>query len=133
MAKNGDSFIVSLSNAHLDWGEFRNPTNRDFIEGEGYIQIPRLYAKKFNIYNSNYSKTGLGYNEFYASSEDGLLKNVTLLAQGCKEAGDIYAKQFSVKGNLKVIGSWYQNMNATNNNSVKVTFTSPTNIILELI
>ena len=133
MPNAGNSFDVSLENAHLDWGSYRSPTNRAVISGEAYIAIPKAYAVSFGIFNSNNPKTGLGYNEFIASSKDGFLKDVILLAQGCSSAGDPYAKQFSVKGNLKMLGDWFTHCGATTNNRVKVTFTSSTSLILEVI
>lgn len=133
MAQAGDYFTVSLGDSQLEWGTFRNPTNRNAIEGEGYIAIPKKYAREYGIFNSNNQKTGLGYNLFYASTADGFLENVLLLAQGYSNAGDIYAKQFSVQGNLKAIGSWYEYMQADGGSSVKVLFTSPTNIMLEIV
>ena len=133
MAQAGDTYTVILKEAHLDWGEYRNPTNREPVSGEGYIPIPKKYAVKYNIFNSNSLKTGLGYNLFYASSVDGYLQNVELLAQGCSEAGDIYAKQFSVKNDLKAIGQWYRSCGATTSNSIKVTWISPNKILLEIL
>lgn len=133
MAQRGDEYTVSLKLPHLNWGDYRNETNRDVIHDEGYIPIPRKYAKEFDIFNSNNLDTGLGYNLFYASSLDGFLNNVTLLAQGSQKKEDIYAKQFSVQGNLKMIGRWYQSQNATLEDSVRVRWTSPTEIILEIV
>lgn len=133
MAIAGDSYIKLLRPSHLRWGTYRNTNTRNRISGEGYIPLPKPYAREFNIFNSNYSSIGLGYNLFYASSTDGFLNSVPLLAQGCSSAGDIYAKQFSVKGDLRMIGAWYASQNATTNNSVKVTWTSPTEILLEII
>ncbi|AEO12429.1 hypothetical protein SAMN05428976_10925 [Clostridium sp. USBA 49] len=129
----GNSYTIQLKPSHLGWGDYRYTNTRDIIYGEGYIPLPKPYAKAFNIFNSNYSATGLGYNLFRASSVDGFLNNVTLLAQGSSTAGDIYAKQFSVHGNLKMIGAWYASQNATTNNLVRVTWTSPTDILLEII
>ena len=133
MAKTGDTCTVPLKQAHLNWGEYRNPTNRDIIPGEGYIPIPKNYAVTFGIFNSNYSQNGFGYNLFHASSADGFLRNVTLLAQGSSTAGDVYAKQFSLQGNLQTIGDWYRNCNASLSNSVRVSWTSPTSILLEIV
>lgn len=133
MATAGNSYVVKLERAHLGWGNYRRTNSRHIINGEGYIPIPKKYAVAFNIYNSNYHVQGLGINLFNASSVDGFLNNVTLLAQGCSSAGNIYAKQFSVKGNLKMIGNWYAYQNATTNNFVKVIWTTPTNILLEII
>lgn len=75
----------------------------------------------------------MGYNLFLASSVDVFLNNVLLLAQGSKTAGDIYAKQFSVQGDLRMIGAWYAHQNATTNNSERVAWSSPTDILLEII
>lgn len=133
MAQAGDNYTVPLKEAHLNWGEHRNPTNREPVPGEGYIPIPRDRAEAFGIYNSNYAQTGPGYNEFRASSSDGCLQNVCLLAQGCSGAGDIYAKQFSVRGDLKAVGRWYANVQASAGNSVRVEFTSSTHIQLTIV
>jgi len=133
MANTGDTYTVSLKPSHLHWGEHRNPTNRDIIPGEGYIPIPKNCAMNYGIFNSNHRHTGVGHNLFYANSIDGFLNNVVLLAQGCSNAGDIYAKQFSVKGNLQMIGNWYRNCGATLNNSVRVTWINPTSVLLEII
>ena len=133
MTQRGDEYTVPLKLPHLNWGDYRNETNRDVIHDEGYIPIPRKYAKEFDIFNSNNRDTGLGYNLFYASSIDGFLNNVPLLAQGSQRAKDIYAKQFSVQGDLKMIGKWYQSQSATLEDSVHVRWTSPTEIILEIV
>ncbi len=133
MAQAGDTYKVHLKETHLKWGEYRRPTNRNIIQGEGYIPIPRAIAERFNIYNSNNPQCGFGYNKFYASSDDGFLNNVILLAQGSSESGDVYAKQFSVEGNLRMIGRWYEYMNATVDSTVKVTWTDPYSIILQII
>lgn len=133
MAHTNDSYTIQLRPSHLGWGNYRYTNSRDIIYGEGYIPLPRRYAIDFDVFNSNNDDTGLGFNLFYATSLDGFLNNVPLLAQGSSTAGDIYAKQFSVQGNLQVIGSWYSDQHATTNNSVRVTWTSPTNILLEII
>jgi len=133
MPKTNDTFEVALGNAQLDWGTYRNPTNRNLISGESYIAIPKKYAVKYGIYNSNHMPTGLGYNEFIAFTADGFIHNEILLAQGNSRAGDPYAKNFSIKRNLKRIGEWFAFCGATTSNKVKVTFTSPTTVLLELI
>lgn len=133
MPKRGDSFIVPIGNAQHDWGTYRNPTNRPLIEGEAYFAIPKKYAIEYEIYNSNNPQVGLGYNEFYVTSRDGFLENEILLAQGCSRAGDPYAKNFAIKGDLKRLGEWFEYVGATTENSIKVVFTSPTEILLEII
>ena len=133
MAQAGDSYSIQLKPSHLAWGDYRNPTNRDIIQGEAYIPIHKKDAMKYSVYNSNHTQTGLGYNLFYASSADGFLNNVLLLAQGSTIGGDIYAKQFSVQGDLKMIGNWYKYCNASTHNSVLVTWNSPTTMLLKII
>lgn len=133
MPKNGDTFTVPIGDAQLKWGTFRKPTNRNPVDGESYFAIPKEMAVKYGIFNSNHSQTGFGYNEFYASSRDGFINNEVLLAQGCSKAGDPYAKNFAVKGDLKRIGDWFTYCKATTANKVKVTFTSSSTLILEII
>lgn len=133
VAVTGNSYTKQLRPSHLGWGTHRYTNTRGIIYGEGYIPLPIPTARAFNIYNSNYHTIGLGYNLFHASSVDGFLNNVPLLAQGSSKAGSIYPKQFSVQGDLRMIGAWYASCNATTNNSVRVTWTSPTDILLEII
>lgn len=133
MPQAGDSYIVPVTASQAEWGEYRNPTNRDPVEGEGYIAIPLEYARRYNIFNSNNTQTGLGFNEFIATSRDGFINGEILLAQGCVRAGDPYAKNFSVKKNLKRIGGWLAYNNVTTGNRIRVTFTSPTEVLLEII
>ena len=133
MPKTGDFFTVSLTPSQVSWGTYRNPTNRVPIQGEGYIAIPRNYAVAYKIYNSNNSITGLGYNEFIATSSDGFIDCEVLLAQGNTEAGDPYAKNFAIKGDLKRLGAWFAYAGATAGSQVKVTFTSPTEVFLKII
>lgn len=132
MADKGDSFTVKLQNTHLKWGEHRNTDSRDIIVGEGYIPIPASQARRFNIYNSNHTKTGLGYNEFKATSIDGFFKG-TLKSSGNSKAGDIYAKNLHGKGKLKALGNWFDHMNFIPGDKVKVTWVSSIDIILEKV
>ena len=111
MAKAGDSFRIVLGETHLGWGDYRNTNSRHIIYGEGYIPIPAVYAKQYTLYNSNFTTTGLGYNEFNASSSDGFF-NGLLKSSGCSNAGDIYAKNLHGSGNLKALGSWFSQINA---------------------
>ena len=133
MAHAGNSYTITLSLSHLKWGEYRNPTNRNIVYGEGYIPIPKSAAQQFGIFNSNASNTGFGYNRFYVSSKDGFLQNEIMLAQGCTEAGDIYAKQFSIEGDLKRIGQWYSFRNAKPGDRVEVTWISSTDVEIEIL
>lgn len=134
MAKAGDFYIVTLEKAHLEWGTHRYTGSRPRIYGEGYLHIPRHIATSFSLYNSNYTEGSnvLGVNVFNCVSADGLFKGV-LKAQGNSGKGDIYAKQFSGNNNLQALGNWYSAVGAKIGDCVKVSWTSPTDIIIELI
>ncbi len=134
MAQTGAHYEVSLQPAHLGWGTYRNTGSRDAIEGEGYIPIPHNFAISQQILNSN--GTGkqdvLGQNLFLCTSEDGRF-NGYLKAQGCHQAGDIYAKQFAEAGNLKGIGSWYQQVHAQVGSVVSVNWVSDKHIVISIV
>ena len=137
MAQAGDVFEVELRACHLDWGdETRHTATRNSRSGEGYIPIPSTASHNIGIYNSNHSNQGLGYNQFNVISVDNFFNNEThdiMLAQGCSEAGNEYAKQFSILNNLRRLGEWYQYTNARPGNVVRVSWLNSTDIILELI
>ena len=102
MAKIGDSYIVTLEKAHLEWGTHRYTGSRSQIYGEGYLRIPRQVACEFSLYNSNFTGGAdvLGVNIFNCTSADGLFKD-QLKAQGNSRRGDVYAKQFSGNNSTK--------------------------------
>ncbi len=129
MPKAGDSFVVKLKKSHLGWGIHRYTDTRDPIYGEGYIKIPKKYAEKFGIFNSNQSDADPQYK---CTAVNGHYSG-TLLAQGCSKAGDVYAKQFAEEGNLKGIGSWYESVKAQEGGQVKVTFTSSDSLEIEYL
>jgi hypothetical protein len=84
MPKTGDKFITILKTSHLKWGSHRYTNSREIIYGEGYLHIPAYIAKNLFITNSNH-----GQSNYIASSSDGYLKNVTLLAGGSSKKGNI--------------------------------------------
>ncbi len=129
MPKEGDFFVVQLKDTHVDWGEYRYTNTRDIIPGEGYIPIPRSKAEAFHIYNANGSDLLPLYD---CSSIDGLYQG-TLLAQGSSEKGGVYAKQFAEYKNLKGLGRWFTAMGAKPGDQVRVIFTSPTSLTIELL
>lgn len=47
MPAAGDCYVVQIKPSHIDWGEYRNPTNRELIAGESYVKIPSLYARRY--------------------------------------------------------------------------------------
>ena len=132
MASTGDSYIIILRPSHLAWGTHRYTNTREHIYGEGYIPIPKEKAMCFNVLNSN--GTGgtdiLGKNIFNCTSADGLFQGI-LKAQGNSEANNIYAKQFSVNGDLKALGKWFRQVGASTGDRIKVTWTSPYDIEIE--
>lgn len=132
MAQAGQSYTITLKKAHLEWGTHRFTNSRGVVYGEGYIPIPDIDARTFNIQNQN----GTGYtdifgvNLFNCRSVDGLFSGI-VRAQGCKEAGYVYAKQFSGDGDLKAMGDWFYAVGANIGDRVKVTWSSPTDIVIE--
>lgn len=134
MATAGDTYIITLRPNHLAWGTFRNTTTRTPRHGEAYLPIPIEYARKFNIFNANFTG-GLdvwGENLFSCTSADGYLK-ATMKSQGAVEGGDIYAKQFSVNDDLKAIGLWYQHVGAKPGDQIEVRWISNIDMIVRLI
>lgn len=129
MPNNGDTFVVELRDIHLGWGNIpeRKTTSRQEVDGEAYIPIPLEYAKKYKIYMSNKN----GANTLYdVTCLNGTQLTGQFLAQGCSSKGDEYAKNFSVKGNLKELGNWFQSVNACPGGHVEVTFTSSTSLTI---
>lgn len=130
----GDSYIVTLRENHLAWGTYRYTTTRTPRRGEAYLPIPIVYARQFNIYNSNHTagRDVLGENIFHCRSYDGFL-NVEMKAQGASREGEIYAKQFSVNDDLTAIGAWYRYVNAQPGDQVEVRWTSNVDMVIRLI
>lgn len=131
MANSGDSYIVEVKQAHLEWGEHRYTNSRGIVYGEGYIAIPAEYAYKYDLLNNNGTgkKDILGKNLFRCESADGLFRGV-LRAQG-DQANAEYAKQLAGDKYLKAVGSWYSQIDAKVGDLVKVTWLSPTDIVIE--
>lgn len=129
MAIAGNSYTIVLRRAHLEWGELRYTGSRDIIYGEGYIPIPAHISRAFDVYNSNSSSVGLGYNIFNCTSADGFFRG-QLKAGGCSSGGNIYAKQFHGYGDLKALGTWFAHCGAVEGDCVEVKWTSPTDIVI---
>ncbi|MGY3190386.1 hypothetical protein [Lysinibacillus sp. TE18511] len=130
MPASGNTYITTLKRAHLEWGSHRHTNSRGTVYGEGYLHIPRPIARQFGIYNSNQQSANIVYN---CNSIDGFLINETLKASGSSAAGDVYAKQFQGNGNLQLLGDWFYHLNAQVGDRVEITWTSPTDIEIELI
>ena len=130
MSQAGNSYIIGLKQAHLQWGTYRHTNSRGNVYGEGYLPIPRPIATNFDVYNSNQTGAAIIYN---CNSADGFLQNATIKASGSSQAGDPYAKQFQGNGNLKLIGQWFSHVNAQIGDRVRISWISPTDIEIELI
>ena len=100
-------YEITLKKTHINWGVYRHTDTRDKIPEEGYIPIPLNIAKEYNIFNSG------NITNYQIYSEDEFLKGDIVIPSGSNEKGSIYAKQFQGKGNLKLIGKWYQQLNAS--------------------
>ena len=122
MPSAGDCYTVSLKEAHFDWGRHRYTHTRVRIAGEGYVPIPRIYAKLYDIHKGD---------RFTATFADGFPSFVARAA-GNSTAGDIFAKQFQGDGDLKAFGRWYASCCAEVGDTVSVTFTAPDIVLFEL-
>lgn len=132
MAIAGDSYRITLKEAHLSWGVKRYTNSRKIIYGEGYIPIPAEKARELKLYNSNSRINGLGYNQFNCISSDGLFKGI-LKSAGCAYKGEIHAKQFEGSGELKALGAWFAALSAEEGDQVEVSWISQSDIIIKLI
>lgn len=136
MATAEDFYTIELSNQHLNWGTVRDTGSRERIEGESYIPIPRSFAERFDIRNSNglngLNRDTLGINLFNARSADGYYEGI-IKSQGASKAGDVFAKQFSEQGNLKGFNEWFTQMNVTGGDQIKVEWINQTDILLTII
>ena len=135
MATTDDSYTVTLNEAHLGWGTHRYTNSRERIYGEGYLPIYSHYAREYEIFNSLACEgriDTLGINIFNAHSTDGYFEGI-LKAGGNSHRGDIYAKNFHGCGDLRALGNWFRQVHAEPGDNVRITWTSPNEIILEFI
>lgn len=128
MPHTGNYYIATLKKTHVRWGTHRTTLSRPKIKDEGYIPIPSKYAKAFNITNVNNLK--IRSNIYKFSTSDGFFKDEKLKASGSSVAGNIYAKNLHGNNNLKLLGIWFKNIQATIGDQIKVEFVSPEEILL---
>lgn len=123
MPSAGDRYIVEVKPSHLDWGEYRNPTNRELIEGESYVKIPSDYARRFDI------KRGTSYIAYFDNGMEPM--NVKAAGNGPFENGVQYAKQFEGigPGACKAFTPWYQSLRFVPGDRVEVEFLSETEVL----
>ena len=134
MPKAGDYFIADLGESDTDWGQHRYTDTRPRIEDEGYIKIRSKDAYRLKILSQRGTnhKDIFGVNLFYCSSPQGNL-NCILRAQGNQGGDPNFAKQFSADNDLKIIGRWLKEIGAHAGDRILVRWTSPVDIVLELI
>lgn len=130
MPEAGDSYVLTLKRAYLEWGTHRHTQTRGSVYGEGYLHIPAHIAREYSIFNSNQPGANILYD---CNSTDGFLTNETLRASGSSKAGYIYAKSLQGSGNLRLLGRWFNSVNAQVDDAVRITWTSPTTIELEFL
>ena len=119
MPKKNNSYIVELKEPHLkDWGTHRYTNTREKRDNESYIPIPKYKAKEYNILNSNQSKENTVYKAKFKNTNI----EVEVLASGSSTSGDIYAKQFHGKGNLKALTPGYNVLGVKVGDKIKITF-----------
>ncbi len=111
----------------MDWGEYRNPTNRPIIAGESYVKIPSDAARAFGIVRGSMFTAHFtnGYSSF----------SIKASGNGPVENGIQYAKQFEGigPGACKAFTPWYNSCGACVGDRVKVEFISPTDIQFTLL
>lgn len=129
MPNSGDTFITILKQAHLEWGNHRHTTSRGIIYGEGYLKIPSDDAYRLNITND---KNPLQSQEYSFSTSDGFIIEGILKASG-NQNEEMFAKQFHGSGNLKLLGDWFNHLNAQIGDQIRIDFVSPTEILLTKI
>ena len=127
MPAAGDKYRVTVEPSHIDWGEYRNPTNRKPIKGESYVKIPSRYARLYNIRRGDtfiaYFRNGCPSIQIKASGN------------GPYERGIQYAKQFEGvgAGACKAFTPWYQASGVKIGDEVLVEFISPTEVVFDII
>lgn len=127
MPSAGDKYIVKVKPSHIDWGEYRNPTNRAPIAGESYVKIPSRYARMYNIRRGD---------KFIAHfTNDCPSMEIKAAGNGPFENGIQYAKQFEGvgPGACKAFTSWYQSNDVEVGDQILVEFTSSTEVVFDII
>lgn len=122
MPQAGDRYIVEIKPSHVDWGEFRNPTNRDPIPGESYVKIPSEYARRYGIVR------GSEYTAHFTNGSPSI--RIKASGNGPCERGIQYAKQFEGigAGACKAFTPWYRSCGVEVGDCISVEFISPTEI-----
>ena len=127
MPKAGDMYVVEIGEAHINWGEHRNPTNRAMISGESYVKIPSDAARRFGLVR------GTTYMAHFTNGFDSF--PIKAAGNGPFEDGIQYAKQFEGigAGACKEFTPWYESCNAEAGNKVRVEFLSSVDVQFTII
>lgn len=123
---NIGSFVGRL---YTDWGTRRpkrNTESRPEISDEAYISIPQADARRLSIYMSN--QIG-AITEYEWVSADGVYRGI-LKAQGNVGAGNVYAKQFAVSGDLKGLKRFIEENDLFDDIEIRVDIVEPYSLIL---
>lgn len=118
-----------IGRLYTDWGTHRpkrRTESRPEIDDEAYISIPLADARRLRIYMSNQAGA---VTDFEWSSADGAYGGI-LKAQGNVRAGDVYAKQFAVSGNLKGLRSFIENNGLSDDSEIQVDIVEPHTLVL---
>lgn len=123
MPTTRNGYTVEVKPSHLDWGEYRNPTNRDFVEGESYVKIPSDAARRFDIIRGN------EYIAHFSNSADSF--RIKAAGNGPEEGNVQYAKQFEGigPGACKAFTPWYQSEGIQVGDEIRVEFLSDNEIL----
>ncbi len=127
MPSRGDKYVVTIKPSHIAWGTYRNPTNRDPIEGESYVKIPSHYARDYSI------KRGDLFTAHFANGYPSM--QIKASGNGPYENDIQYAKQFEGvgAGACKAFTPWYQSCSIEVGDRVLVEFISPTEVVFDKI
>lgn len=118
MPSAGDKYVVEVKPSHINWGEYRNPTNRNPIAGESYVKIPARYAREYNI------KQGDIFIAYFSNGYPPM--QIKASGSGPYENGVQYAKQFEGigKGACKAFTPWYESCETLVGDYIEVEFLS---------
>lgn len=127
MPSAGDRYVVEVKPSHIDWGEYRNPTNREPIEGESYVKIPSQYAREYDI------RRGDVFTAHFTNGCPSI--QIKASGNGPYENEIQYAKQFEGVGvgACKAFTPWYKSCGAMVGDYVSVEFISPTDIVFKIV
>jgi hypothetical protein len=92
--------------------------------------IPISQARRLDIFNEKQPNANIIYK---CNTDDGFLTDAVLKSSGKRSENDLYAKQFHGNGNLKLLGTWFNHINAQVGDRIEIQFITPTEILLTRI